>query len=61
VIARTGPEFLGSNQLGYLIFSLTRQGRAMLARAPGNQLGATPTLTNGAATATASIALVGFT
>ena len=41
-IARTGPEFLGVNELGYLIFTLTPQGHAMLARAHGRLVGAVP-------------------
>jgi hypothetical protein len=59
-IARTGPEFVGARQLGYLSFSLTAAGRAMLARAPGNQLGARITVTNGHDTASGAIALVRF-
>jgi Arylsulfotransferase (ASST) len=59
-IARTGPEFVGARQLGYLSFSLTPAGRAMLARAPGNQLGARITVRNGHDTASGVIALVGF-
>jgi hypothetical protein len=38
VIARTGPEIVGADQLRYLTFNLTGQGRAMLARARGNNL-----------------------
>ncbi len=72
-IARTGPEFLGAHQLGYLFFELTRRGGAMLTRSRGNQLGArvrltamtasadggsSPTATS--ATATAAVALVRF-
>lgn len=60
VIARTGPEFLGANELGYLIFSLTPAGGARLAHAAGHQLGAHVTLTSANATASADIALVGF-
>lgn len=60
VIARTGSEFLGANSLGYLSFSLTPQGHAMLAHAPGNQLGARVTMTDGASVASGAIALVGF-
>jgi hypothetical protein len=59
-IARTGPELLGANELGYLIFKLTPQGHTMLARAHGNQLGAHVTITDGSATANADIALVSF-
>jgi hypothetical protein len=60
VIARTGSEFLGANELGYLYFTLTPAGHTMLAHAPGNQLGAHVTLSTGAATATADVALVAF-
>lgn len=59
-IARTGPEFVGAKQLGYLSFSLTPAGRAMLDRAPGNQLGARITVTNGHDTASGVITLVQF-
>jgi hypothetical protein len=61
VIGRTGSEFLGANELGYLYFTLTSAGHAMLAHAPGNQLGARLTLTAGSATASADVALVSFT
>ncbi len=60
VIAHTGSEFLGANELGYLYFTLTAAGHAMLAHAPGNQLGAQITLTNGSATASADVALAAF-
>lgn len=60
VIARTGPETLGANELGYLIFSLTPRGRALLASATGNQLGAKLTLTGEGASATTRIVLVRF-
>jgi hypothetical protein len=60
VIARTGPEFLGANELGYLLFTLTAAGRALLAHADGNQLGAQVRITSGSTTASADIALVGF-
>ncbi len=60
VIARTGSEFLGANELGYLVFTLTPAGHAMLAHARGNQLQANVTITDGSATATAQIALVQF-
>ncbi|HET6866015.1 MAG TPA: arylsulfotransferase family protein [Solirubrobacteraceae bacterium] len=59
-IARTGPEFVGAKQLGYVSFSLTPVGRAMLARAPGNQLGARITVRNRHDTASGVVALVGF-
>jgi hypothetical protein len=60
VIATTGSEFLGANELGYLIFSLTGGGRSMLSHAAGNQLGAHVTVTDGRATAKGDIALVQY-
>ena len=60
VIARTGSEFLGANELGYLTFTLTRGGHAMLADAAGGQLAAHLVVHAGNATATANIALVQF-
>jgi hypothetical protein len=45
VIASTGRELLGADELGYLIFSLTSRGRTLLAHARGNQLGARVTIT----------------
>jgi hypothetical protein len=60
VIARTGREFLGAGDLGYVIFSLTPSGRSLLAHAPGNQLGAQVSISGGGATASGQIALVGF-
>jgi Arylsulfotransferase (ASST) len=59
-IARTGSEFLGANELGYLLFTLTPQGHLMLAHAPGNQLGAHVTVSEGNSTAGADVALVAF-
>lgn len=59
-IARTGPEFLGARQLGYLSFALTPAGRTMLAQAPGNHLGATLTISGAGQTATGQISLAGF-
>ncbi len=60
VIANTGPEVLGANELGYLIFRLTAKGHSLLRQARGNQLATQVTITDGSATAHASIALVGF-
>jgi Rv2525c-like, glycoside hydrolase-like domain len=60
VLARTTPEFLGVNELGYLIFRLTGDGRAMLARARGNQLSAKLTLNDGGTIATGQIVLAAF-
>ena len=59
-IATGGPERLGANELGYLIFKLTAQGRALLAGASGNQLGVYATVSQPGATAHAALALVGF-
>jgi hypothetical protein len=59
-IATTRPELVGGGELGYVYFSLTRQGRALLAAAPGNQLGAKVKLSCAGFTATARIALVRF-
>jgi hypothetical protein len=66
VIARTGSEIIGTDELGYLIFRLTPRGRSMLARAPGNSLPARVSLSTGTAnatapaTATANISLVRY-
>ena len=60
VIAHTGPEYVGANELGYLIFTLTPAGRTLLAHAHGNQLGAQVTITDPRATATADVGLVAF-
>jgi hypothetical protein len=59
-IASTGSEFIGAGELGYLSFTLNAAGRSMLAHATGNQLPAHVTIKNGSTTATADIALVGF-
>ncbi|HZU40139.1 MAG TPA: DUF1906 domain-containing protein [Solirubrobacteraceae bacterium] len=60
VIARTGREFLGLGELGYIIFPLTPAGHAMLRHAAGNQLGASVTMTNGTDQASARVVLVAF-
>jgi hypothetical protein len=59
-IATTGPEYLGTNELGYLIFTLTSAGRALLSHAAGNQLAAQVAISAGASSAQAHLALVGF-
>ena len=59
-IATTKPEIVGGGELGYVFFSLTPEGRAILTRAAGNQLGATLTLSSGPSVALAQIALVQF-
>jgi hypothetical protein len=60
VIARTGPELIGSNEAGYLIFRLTAAGRSLLAHARGNELGAQVAISDGASSATATVALVAY-
>jgi Domain of unknown function (DUF1906) len=59
-IATGGPERLGANELGYLMFKLSASGRALLAAAGGNQLGVYVTISQPGATAHAAMALVGF-
>jgi hypothetical protein len=59
-IARTGPEYLGANELRYLTFSLSSRGKALLRSATGNQLPAQLTLTDAGASATARIVLTRF-
>jgi hypothetical protein len=59
-IATTGTEFMGANELTYLAFRLTPHGRALLAAAPGNQLGVRAIVSTGVAAATGNIALVGY-
>ena len=61
VVARTTPEFLGVNELGYLIFRLTGAGRTLLAHARGNQLGARVTVNDGGTIAGGQIVLASFT
>lgn len=59
-LATTKPELVGGNELGYVLFSPTPQGRALLVRAAGNQLGVRVQLTYGTAVASGQIALVQF-
>jgi Rv2525c-like, glycoside hydrolase-like domain len=59
-IASTGQEFIGANSAGYLTFRLTPAGRQLLAKAPGNMLGARVTLTDATGTAHGSIVLSTF-
>jgi hypothetical protein len=59
-IATTKPELVGGNELGYVLFSLTRQGRSLLTHAAGNQLGVRLQLTSGTSAASGQIALVQF-
>jgi hypothetical protein len=60
VIAKTGSELIGGRAVGYLIFSLTSAGRSMLAHTRGNQLGAQVKISDGGASDSGSVALVGF-
>jgi hypothetical protein len=60
VIAQTQPEYLGANELRYLIFALNARGRALLRNAPGNQLGAQLTLTDAGVSTRTRIVLVRF-
>jgi hypothetical protein len=59
-VAITNPELVGGNELGYVLFSPSPQGRTLLARATGNQLGVHVRLTYGTFTASGQIALVQF-
>jgi hypothetical protein len=57
----TVPERdLGANEVGYVPFILTPQGRAMLAGSQGNQLGAEARLTNGSDVAAGQVTLVRY-
>jgi hypothetical protein len=60
VIARTGPESLGANEIGYLRFQLTAAGHSLLARSRGNQLSARVNLTAAGTTAGAAVVLSTF-
>ncbi len=60
VVATTGPERVGVNELGYLSFKLTPPGTAMLARARSNQTLARISITGANATAGGTVALVRF-
>jgi hypothetical protein len=61
VIARTGREFIGAGDLGYVFFSLSAAGRSLLAHAGGNQLGVQVKLTGGSQSASGQLALIRFT
>jgi Arylsulfotransferase (ASST) len=62
VIARTGSEFIGANELGYLSFTLTAAGRTAIAQSAkhGNQLGVQLALSDGTAKASGNLALIQF-
>lgn len=57
IIASPGDQYLGVGEAAYLPFKLNSAGRSMLASAPGNQLAARVTLTNGAAVASGQVVL----
>jgi hypothetical protein len=59
-IAHTGSEFVAGNELGYVNFQLTTQGKSMLAHAAGHQLGAHVTITGSGSAASADLALIPF-
>jgi Domain of unknown function (DUF1906) len=60
VIARTGPESLGANEIGYLRFRLTAAGHSRLTRSRGNQLSARVNITAAGTTADATVVLSAF-
>jgi hypothetical protein len=59
-IATTGPESIGGKEAGYVFFTLSSRGRALLAEALGNQLGVRVSLAAGTDVARGTIALVRF-
>jgi hypothetical protein len=59
-IATIAPRNLGANEVGYTPFQLDAAGKAMLARAAGNQLAVEVRLRNGSDTAAGQIALVRY-
>jgi Arylsulfotransferase (ASST) len=59
-IARTGSEFVGAGDYGTDVFNLTSTGLSMLVHAPGNQLAATVSVSNGHDAAVAHQALIRF-
>lgn len=60
ILARTGGEWIGANELGYLSFSLDSAGSALLGRSTGNQLGVRATLSGSGLGTTAGIVLSRF-
>ncbi len=59
-VASSTSHLIGANSAGYLSFRLTGSGRALLARAAGNQLAAKVTLSDGTASASANISLSSY-
>lgn len=60
VLARTGGEWIGANELSYLTFHLGSAGSALLEKSPGNQLGVRATLAGNAVSAVAGVVLTRF-
>ncbi len=60
VIATAHPQVLGVGQLGYLFFKMTSAGHRLLARARGNQLAATATISAAGTSATAHLVLAAY-
>jgi hypothetical protein len=60
VLATTGPEFLGAQDLGTVFFKLSAAGQRLLSRNSGNQLPAQVSVSVAGHTATAAIALTRF-
>jgi hypothetical protein len=62
VIAHTGREFVGADEVGFPPFTLNAAGRGLLTQsaAHGNQLGAELTVSDGRGRATGDVALVQF-
>lgn len=59
-VATSSPQLIGANSAGYLSFRLTGYGRALLARATGNQLAAQVTLSDASDTASGQISLSSY-
>lgn len=60
VIAHSGSQFVGGQDLGQVFFPLSSTGKSMLAHAHGNQLPVTITVSNGSDQASAQTAIVHF-
>jgi hypothetical protein len=60
VIATTKREWIGADQLGYLFFSLTTAGQALLSHAAGNQLAAAISVAGPHLSAASNSALVAY-
>jgi hypothetical protein len=59
-IAHSKPEWLGAHQMGYIQFSLSAAGRSLVSPRRSNQLPVTVKLSDGRASASATLALVSF-